>query len=106
MKTRAGLSVGLGLLSTLFAALPGACSGSGNGGSGAGGSAPDAGAGGDVGFDAGGGDGSAQLGCSADLRSVIDANGMVVTTCPPDQGCAGGACVAACAAAAATQSNL
>lgn len=26
------------------------------------------------------------LGCSAHLRNVIDANGTVLQTCPPDQG--------------------
>ena len=51
-------------------------------------------------------DGSTQNGCSADLRSIVDANGNVVTTCPPDQGCAGGQCVAACAAAAASHGTL
>ncbi len=45
-------------------------------------------------------------GCSADLRSVIDAKGAVVTTCPPDQGCSLGKCIEACAAAAASHGNL
>jgi hypothetical protein len=61
---------------------------------------------GGIGFDAGGGDGSAALGCSADLHGVVDANGTVVMTCPPDQGCAGGACVPACQAAAASAGNV
>jgi len=46
------------------------------------------------------------LGCSADLRSVIDATGKVVTTCPPDQGCSGGVCKEACLAAAESKGNV
>src|SRR5207248_9257167 len=45
------------------------------------------------------GDGAVEggtLGCSADLRSVTDATGAVVTTCPADQGCSNGKCIAAC----------
>ena len=42
--------------------------------------------------DSGEGGGKAQ-GCSSDLRSVIDENGVVQLTCPPDQGCAAGKCV-------------
>jgi hypothetical protein len=70
--------------------------------------ATDAGAGGDDAtlFGDGGTDGSAGLGCSADLRNVVDMNGVVKQTCPPDQGCAGGMCVAACAAAAAAQGSV
>ncbi len=44
--------------------------------------------------------------CSADLQSVINAMGVVVAKCPPDQGCAGGKCVAACDAAAANKGTL
>src|SRR6185312_1850362 len=75
---------------------------------GAGGTGTDGGTGraGGVGFDAGGGGGSAALGCSADLHGVVDANGTVVMTCPSDQGCAGGACVPACQAAAASAGNV
>jgi hypothetical protein len=54
----------------------------------------------------GGSDASTAFGCSADLRSVVDANGNIVSTCPPDQGCAGGQCIAACAAAAASHGSL
>ncbi|MGZ3454648.1 MAG: IgGFc-binding protein [Polyangiales bacterium] len=46
------------------------------------------------------------LGCSADLRTVTDATGAVVKTCPPDQGCSKGACVAACDAASASHGNV
>ena len=55
-----------------------------------------------------GGHGSNQLGtgCSSDLHNVLDDNGNVVATCPDDQGCAAGACVAACDAAAASQGSI
>src|SRR2546430_9679271 len=46
------------------------------------------------------------LGCSADLRSVTDASGAVIKTCPPDQGCSKGVCVEACAAASASKGNV
>ncbi len=46
------------------------------------------------------------LGCSADLRDVVDATGKVVSTCAADQGCSAGACVAACTAAAASHGNV
>ena len=103
-------SLGLVVAASL-AVLPGACGGSGGGTGhgttgGSGGVASDGGLGGGLGIDAGGNDGSAALGCSADLHSVTDAGGQVVTTCPPDQGCAAGACVAACAAAAASAGNV
>jgi hypothetical protein len=58
-------------------------------------------------LDATGGDGGGKkLGCSGDLRSVIDENGVVQQTCPPDQGCAGGTCVPACQAAAASKGSI
>jgi len=47
-----------------------------------------------------------KLGCSADLRSVVDATGKAVKTCPVDQGCAGGECVAACKAAEGSRGNV
>lgn len=54
------------------------------------------------------GDGGNQLGtsCSSDLHSVLDDNGNIVATCPDDQGCAAGACVPACQAAAASQGSV
>jgi hypothetical protein len=52
------------------------------------------------------GDTGTQNGCSADLRSIIDSSGNVVTTCPPDQGCSNGQCIDACAAAAASHGTL
>ncbi len=57
-------------------------------------------------FDVGPGPDSGALGCSADLRALVDATGKVVTTCPPDQGCAKGACVPACDAAAQSRGNV
>src|SRR5579864_2751579 len=79
-------------------------------------SGPDASAGGD---DAGQNDDSSLIGnpgddgssncayhCSADLHQVLDCNNTVVTTCPPDQGCGGTGCVAACDAANANKSTI
>ncbi|HEY3808096.1 MAG TPA: IgGFc-binding protein [Kofleriaceae bacterium] len=55
-----------------------------------------------------GGMGSNGMGvaCSSDLHNVLDGNGNVVETCPDDQGCADGACVPACQAAAASQGSV
>jgi hypothetical protein len=50
--------------------------------------------------------GNCPLTCSGDLHDVIDCHGNVVTACPTDQGCAAGACVAACAAASANKSSV
>jgi hypothetical protein len=55
------------------------------------------------------GDGSNSngLACSGDLQSVINAStGAVVSTCPSDQGCAAGKCVAACDAAQASHGTI
>ena len=69
----------------------------GDGGSGLGG---DGGLGGNEG-------GTNGLACSGDLQSVINkSTGAVVTTCPSDQGCAGGKCVAACDAAKASHGTI
>jgi hypothetical protein len=56
-----------------------------------------------------GGDGSGgcqPLKCAADLHSVLDCNGNVVSTCPADKGCANGACVAPCDAAKLNKSTI
>ncbi len=45
-------------------------------------------------------------GCSLDLHDVVDANGNVIQTCPPDQGCAAGVCVSACAAAGTAKGSV
>jgi hypothetical protein len=50
--------------------------------------------------------GGRKVGCSPDLRNVIDESGRVVTTCGDDQGCSAGKCVAACDAAAASKGNV
>ena len=45
-------------------------------------------------------------GCSADLRNVLDASGATLRTCPADQGCSMGDCIAACAAAGAAHGSI
>lgn len=51
--------------------------------------------------------GGIPLGCSADLKRVIDPDtGIVVQTCPPDQGCFEGQCIPACDAAAGAQGSI
>lgn len=61
----------------------------GSGGSGA------SGIGGNTGGDItiGGSGGGCATSCTADLKKVVDCNNNVVTTCGPDQGCAGGTCI-------------
>src|SRR5262249_43247060 len=44
--------------------------------------------------------------CSSDLHSLVDCNGTVLMTCPPDQGCSGTGCVAACDSARDNKSNI
>ena len=51
-------------------------------------------------------DSESTFGCSGDLRSIVDANGTVVATCPADQGCSAGKCIGACDAAAASRGSL
>ena len=63
----------------------------------------------DFGDDGGSGSGhgsGAGTSCSSDLHDVLDDSGNVVGTCPNDQGCAAGVCVAACDAAAASQGSV
>ncbi len=44
--------------------------------------------------------------CSSDLRYVLDGDtGAIIEACGPDQGCAAGECVEACAAASAAQGS-
>jgi len=51
--------------------------------------------------------GGSQRVCSSDLKRVLDADsGMVVETCPPQEGCLDGQCVPACDAAAAAQGSM
>ena len=44
--------------------------------------------------------------CSSDLHTVVDCDGNVITTCPPDQGCSGTSCVPACQSANDNKSNI
>ena len=49
----------------------------------------------------------ATINCSADLHDVLDDQGNVVMTCPPDQGCGpNGTCVAACDSAVDNKSTI
>ena len=44
--------------------------------------------------------------CTGDLRTIVDENGNVIMQCPDDQGCAGGQCIPACDAAAASKGSI
>lgn len=64
---------------------------------------------GDNGDAVGGDDGNSACpsSCSADLHDVVDCNGNVLATCPPDMGCgANGVCVPACQSAADNKSTI
>jgi IgGFc binding protein len=50
--------------------------------------------------------GDAVTSCSSDLRDVLDGSGKVLKTCPDDQGCANGKCVAACESARINKSTV
>jgi len=91
-------------------ALAGACSAGGSSGSdgddddaqGASG----AGASSAGGMSFGGFGGACDRTCSADLKKVIDCNGVVIQTCPGDQACVGGQCTDdPCGAAEAAKSS-
>jgi hypothetical protein len=61
------------------------------------------------GDDFGNGDGNGSCNqhmCSADLHDVVDCNGAVIQTCSGDLGCASGACVDPCQAAASETSSV
>lgn len=76
--------------------------GDGDGGAGDGGNR----FGSDGGFAGEGGPGE-ETTCSGDLQSIVNkATGVVVQTCPSDQGCAAGKCVAACDAAKASHGTI
>ena len=53
-----------------------------------------------------GGSNTSGLSCSSDLHNVLGPTGNVVETCPSSEGCANGACVPACDAAAASQGSV
>jgi hypothetical protein len=54
----------------------------------------------------GGSGGGDSVGCSADLRYVVDGNGGIIQDCWPNQGCSGGMCVEPCKAAADSKGNV
>ncbi len=58
------------------------------------------------GLDSGKGDGGPTTTCSPDLHDILDLQGNIVQTCPPDQGCSSGGCVPACQAAAAAHGSI
>ncbi|MBL9022988.1 MAG: hypothetical protein JNL21_12370, partial [Myxococcales bacterium] len=94
----------------LVACSAGSEDGTGGGGDGTGASTTSQGtsSGGSTGSFSEGGGGNANCGltCSADLHSIIDCNGNLVTSCPPDQGCANATCVPACDAAIENKSSI
>ncbi len=94
----------------LLACSAGSEDGTGGGGDGTGASTTSQGtsSGGSTGSFSEGGGGNANCGltCSADLHSIIDCNGNLVTSCPPDQGCANATCVPACDAAIENKSSI
>jgi hypothetical protein len=46
------------------------------------------------------------ISCSGDLHSILDCNGNVMQTCPPDKACSGGQCIPACDAAKANKTSV
>jgi hypothetical protein len=53
------------------------------------------------------GEGGSCANCSADLHNVLDCDGNVIMSCPPNEGCGpGGQCVPACDSARANQSTI
>jgi len=82
----------------------------GSGGSGhGGGSSSSSGTGGSGGLFTNPGDGGppCEVHCTADLHQLVDCNNVVVTTCPPDQGCSpSGQCVPACDSATENASTF
>ncbi len=96
------VGVGVFALATGCAAGGGASTSGGKGG--AGGASLDAG---DLDTGLGLGDGGcAGTHCTADMHSVVDCDGNVLSTCPEDQGCTPAGCAAACDAAKANQSTF
>jgi hypothetical protein len=103
-------AVVLGLLAAGCAATgddPGAATAStaGSGGTAGAGGAASAGAGSGAGGN-GIEPGPDGLHCSADLRSIVDGDGVLVETCPPTEGCLDNECVPACQAAAASKGSV
>lgn len=104
MRTTIVLSFSVALL---------ACGGKGTG-FGADGGGPDASTDGNgdydacafCGLDTGSPESGVMLGCSGDLRNVIDGSGNVIMTCPDSEGCSGGVCVPACQAASTSKGSI
>ena len=82
--------------------------GGGTGNTGSGGShSSSSGTGGDVIITSSSSGGTAcQTHCSADLHNIVDCNGNVVESCPPDQGCGATGCVSACDSAKENKSTI
>jgi IgGFc binding protein len=104
------LTIGFLFAGAWLAACGGGNSGSGfdvDGGGGSG-SSSGTGSGDDGGPSLVTGDGgpAAALGCSPDLQNVVDSHGVIVKACAPLQGCANGACIDACAAAATSKGSV
>ncbi|MBW2456717.1 MAG: hypothetical protein JRI68_19530, partial [Deltaproteobacteria bacterium] len=79
-------------------------SSSGSGGTGAG--TTTTGLGGDIGLGGQGTGGGCGPSCSADLKQVLDCNGVVIETCTGDQACLNGTCTDdPCGAAEASKSS-
>lgn len=72
---------------------------SANGGTNQGGSTTDV-------FEVGGGTSDCETRCSSDLHSVIDCDGNVLETCPPELGCGADGCVPACESATQNKSSI
>ena len=103
------------LLAVCTFSLALACGGRGSGFDDGGGGGDGGGVDGDLGdgscsfcgIDSGKNDGGGpQTTCSPDLHDILDLQGNVVQTCPPDQGCSPGGCVPACQAAAAAHGSI
>src|SRR5262245_19373856 len=110
--------VGLGVVSLgIIAAVAASCSANpeppavgGEAAQGSGGGTAGGGTGGDAGstFVSGGTGGSSgcDAHCSSDLHSLVDCNGNVLMTRPPDQGCSSSGCVPACDSAKENKSTI
>ena len=53
-----------------------------------------------------GAEGCSSVHCSSDIHSLVDCSGNVLKTCPPNEGCSGMGCVAACQSAEDNKSSL
>ncbi len=97
--------VSLWLVCACEAGNPGGAGGEGANGPGSGPSSGGGGSSGTFGTGGSGAAGGSCGACSADLHSILDCDGNVIETCPPDQGCGADGCVPACQAAEENQST-